>query len=69
MLSPNTYDDHDSIQNIKAENNIEDGNYNSSGNQTGSINKNFIDNSNVIILGAWIPINNSISLEHLKGEG
>ncbi|HEX2405659.1 MAG TPA: hypothetical protein VHJ38_00505 [Nitrososphaeraceae archaeon] len=55
------------LQNINAENNIEDRSYSSS-NQIISINKNIIDNSDVVILGAWIPINNSISLEHLKGE-
>ena len=66
LLSTNTYD-HDLLQNINAENNIEDRNYSSS-NQIISINKNIIDNSDVVILGAWIPINNSISLEHLKGE-
>jgi len=68
LLSTNTYNYYYWLQNINAENNIEDRNYNSSGNQTISINKNFIDNSNVVILGAWTPINNSISLEHLKGE-
>ena len=66
LLSTNTYD-HDLLQNINAENNIEDRNYNSS-NQTISINKNIIDNSDVVILGAWTPINNSLILQHLKGE-
>ena len=67
LLSTNTYD-HDLLQNINAENNIEDRNYNSS-NQIISINKNIIDNSDdFVILGTWIPKNNSISLEHLKGE-
>ncbi|HET9806490.1 MAG TPA: hypothetical protein VFP49_06260, partial [Nitrososphaeraceae archaeon] len=65
MLSTNTYD-HDLLQNINAENDIEDRNYNSS-NQTISINKNII-NSDVVILGAWTPINNSLILQHLKEE-
>jgi hypothetical protein len=69
LLLTNLYD-HDLLQNINAENNIEDRNYNSSSssNQIISINKNIIDNNDVVILGAWIPKNNSISLEHLKGE-
>ena len=70
LLLTNLYD-HDLLQNINAENNIEDRNYNSSSssNQIISINKNIIDNSDdFVILGAWIPKNNSISLEHLKGE-
>jgi hypothetical protein len=66
LLSTNIYD-HVLLQNINAENNIEDRSYSSS-NQIISINKNIIDNSDVVILGAWIPINSSISLEHLKGE-
>jgi hypothetical protein len=68
LLSTNTYD-HDLLQNINAENNIKDRNYSSSSsNQIISINKNIIDNTDIVILGAWIPINSSISLEHLKGE-
>jgi hypothetical protein len=67
LLSTNSYDDHDLLQSINAENNIEDRKYNSSSNQTISINNNVID-SDVVVLGAWTPINNSIGLEHLKGE-
>ena len=63
----NAYD-HDLLQNINAENNIEDRNYSSS-NQIISINKNIIDNRNVVILGVWTPINNSLILQNLKEEG
>ncbi|HLN34657.1 MAG TPA: hypothetical protein VK250_05175 [Nitrososphaeraceae archaeon] len=67
LLSTNTYD-HNLLQNINAENNIEDRNYSSS-NQIIPINKNIIDNSNVVILGVWTPINNSLILQNLKEEG
>ena len=69
LLSINEYD-HDLLQSINAENNIEDKSYSSSSRsgQTISINKNNIDNSDVVILGAWTPINNSLALHYLKGE-
>jgi hypothetical protein len=68
LLSINEYD-HDLLQSINAENNIEDKSYSSNiSGQTISINKNVIDNSNVVILGAWTPINNSLALQYLKGE-
>jgi hypothetical protein len=68
LLSTNTHD-HDLLQNINAENNIEDRNYNSS-NQTISINRNLVDNDNddIVVVGAWAPLNNSLILQHLKGE-
>ncbi|HET9807630.1 MAG TPA: hypothetical protein VFP49_12030 [Nitrososphaeraceae archaeon] len=66
MLSINTYD-HDLLQNINAENNIENRNYNSSSHQTISIDKNVIDDG-IVIIGAWTPINNSLILQHLKGD-
>jgi hypothetical protein len=66
LLSINTYD-HDLLQNINAENNIENRNYNSSSHQTISIDKNVIDDG-IVILGAWTPINNSLILQNLKGE-
>ena len=68
LLSINDYD-HDLLPSINAENNIEDKSYSSSiSGQTISINKNNIDNSDVVILGAWTPINNSLALQYLKGE-
>jgi hypothetical protein len=62
LVSINEYD-HDLLQNINAENNNEDKNiHNSKNNQTISINK------DIIFVGAWTPINNSLALQHLKGE-
>ena len=62
LLSNNTYD-HDLLQNIKAENNIEDKRYiGKRTNQTISINK------DIIFVGAWTPINNSLALQYLEGE-
>jgi hypothetical protein len=66
LLLTNTYD-HDLLQNINAENNIENRNYNSSSHQTISIDKNVIDDG-IVIIGAWTPINNSLILQHLKGD-
>ncbi len=68
LLSINEYD-HDLLQSIDAENNIEDKSYSSSRSaHIISINKNNIVNSDVVILGAWTPINNSLALQYLKGE-
>ena len=67
LLSINI-DDYDLVQNINAEINIEDRNYNSSSHQTISIDKNVIDDDGIVILGAWTPINNSLILQNLKGE-
>jgi hypothetical protein len=65
LLSNNT-DNNDLLQNINAENNIN--NYNTQ-NQTISINKNnHHDTDDGIGIGAWAPLNNSLILQHLKGE-
>ena len=65
LLSTNT-DNYDWLQNIKAENIIND--YNTQ-NQIISINKNnhhnTIDDNSI---GAWAPLNSSSILQHLKGE-
>jgi hypothetical protein len=65
LLSTDT-DNYDLIQNINGENNIND--YNTQ-NQTISINKNnHHDTDDGIGIGAWAPLNNSLVLQHLKGE-
>ena len=66
LLLTNT-DDYDLIQNINAENDIENRD-NDSNNPTISINRNLVDNDNDVVVGAWAPINNSFILQHLKGE-
>lgn len=53
LILTNT-DDYDLIQNINAENDIEN-RYNDSSNPTISINRNLVDNDNVVV-GAWTPI-------------
>ena len=65
MLSNNT-DSYDLLQNINAENVIK--NHNSK-KQIISINKNYlVDADEYISIGAWVPLNNSLILQHLKGE-
>ena len=65
LLSNNT-DSYDLLQNINAENVIK--NHNSK-KQIISINKNYlVDADEYISIGAWVPLNNSLILQHLKGE-
>ena len=65
LLSNNT-DNYDLLQNINAENIIK--NHNSK-KQIISINKNYHhDVDEYISIGAWVPLNNSLILQHLKGE-
>ena len=65
LLSNNT-DNYDLLQNINAENVIK--NHNSK-KQIISINKNHHhDADEYINIGAWVPLNNSFILQHLKGE-
>jgi hypothetical protein len=68
LLSTNT-DNYDLLQNINAENTINDYNIQ---NQTISINIKFNhhyeDSDGYISIGAWAPLNNSSILQHLKGE-
>ena len=65
LLSNNT-DSYDLLQNINAENVIN--NYNSE-KQIISINKNYHhDADEYISIGAWVPLNKSLILQHLKGE-
>jgi hypothetical protein len=65
LLSNNT-DNYDLLQNINAENVIK--NHNSK-KQIISINKNYLhDDDEYISIGAWVPLNNSVILQHLKGE-
>jgi hypothetical protein len=68
LLSTNT-DNYDLLQNINAENTINDYNIQ---NQTISINIKFAhhyeDSDGYISIGAWAPLNNSSILQHLKGE-
>ena len=65
LLSNNT-DNYDLLQNINAENVIK--NHNSK-KQIISINKNHHhDADEYISIGAWVPLNNSFILQHLKGE-
>jgi hypothetical protein len=64
-LSNNT-DNYDLLQNINAENVIK--NYKSK-KQIISTNKNYLhDVDEYISIGAWVPLNNSLILEHLKVE-
>jgi hypothetical protein len=67
LLLSNNPDNYDLIQNINAENSIENKNYNTK-NQTISINQNIHDTDDDIIIGAWAPLNNSLIVQHLKGE-
>ena len=67
LLSTDT-DNYDLLQNINAENTIS--NYNTK-NQTISINNknnHHSDSKDYISIGAWTPLNNSLILQHLKGE-
>ena len=65
LLSNNT-DSYDLLQNINAENAI---NNHNSEKQIISINKNYHhDADEYISIGAWVPLNNSLILQHLKGE-
>ena len=65
LLSNNT-DNYDLLQNINAENVIK--NHNTK-NQIISINKNYYDDADdYISIGAWVPLNKSLILQHLKGE-
>jgi hypothetical protein len=65
LLSNNT-DNYDLLQNINAENVIK--NYKSK-KQIISTNKNYQhDTDEYISIGAWVPLNNSLILEHLKVE-
>jgi hypothetical protein len=60
-------DSYDLLQNINAENIIETKKYEIK-NQTISINKNNHSTYNYISIGAWVPLNNSLILQQLKGE-
>ena len=65
LLSNNT-DNYDLLQNINAENVIK--NHNSE-KQINSINKNYHHNADEYIsIGAWVPLNNGLILQQLKGE-
>ena len=65
LLSNNT-DSYDLLQNINAENVI---NNHNSEKQINSINKNYHhDTDEYISIGAWVPLNNSLILQYLKGE-
>ena len=68
LLSNNT-DNYDLLQNINAENVIK--NHNSK-KQIISINNNNNNNNHdadeYINIGAWVPLNKSLILQHLKGE-
>jgi hypothetical protein len=66
LLLSNNPDNYDLLQNINAENSIENKNYNTK-NQTISINQNIHDTDDIII-GAWAPLNNILIVQHLKGE-
>ena len=65
LLSNNT-DSYDLLQNINAENVIKNYNYEK---QIISINQNYHnDVDEYISIGAWVPLNNSLFLQYLKGE-
>jgi hypothetical protein len=67
LLSNNT-DSYDLLQNINAENVIENKKYDVK-KQIISINKNYHhDTNDYISIGAWSPLNNSLILQHLKAE-
>ena len=67
LLSNNT-DSYDLLQNINAENVIENKKYDVK-KQIISINKNYHHDANdYISIGAWSPLNNSLILQHLKAE-
>lgn len=67
FLSSYIYNNYyDLIQNINAEINIENRNNSDSTNQTISINKNITNHH--LIIGAWVPLNNSLNIQYLKGE-
>jgi hypothetical protein len=67
LLSNNT-DSYDLLQNINAENVIENKKYDVK-KQIISINKNYQHDANdYISIGAWSPLNNSLILQHLKAE-
>jgi len=66
LLLSNNIDNYDLLQNINAENGIK--NHNSK-KQIISINKNYHhDADDYISIGAWVPLNKSLILQHLKGE-
>jgi hypothetical protein len=67
LLSNNT-DSYDLLQNINAENVIENKKYDVK-KQIISINKKYYHNADdYISIGAWSPLNNSLILQHLKAE-
>ena len=67
LLSNNT-DSYDLLQNINAENIIENKKYDIK-KQIISINKKYYHNAgDYISIGAWSPLNNSLILQHLKAE-
>jgi hypothetical protein len=66
LLLSSNIDNYDLLQNINAENGIK--NHNSK-KQIISINKNYHhDADDYISIGAWVPLNKSLILQHLKGE-
>jgi hypothetical protein len=67
LLLSTDRDSYDLLQNINAENIIETKKYEIK-NQTISINKNNHSTYNYISIGAWVPLNNSLILQQLKGE-
>ncbi|HKO39692.1 MAG TPA: hypothetical protein VJU85_00395 [Nitrososphaeraceae archaeon] len=67
MLSTDT-DSNYLLQNINAENILETKKYEIKNQATISINKNNHSTYNYISIGAWVPLNNSLILQQLKGE-
>ena len=67
MLSTDT-DSNYLLQNINAENILETKKYEIKNQTTISINKNNHSTYNYISIGAWVPLNNSLILQQLKGE-
>jgi hypothetical protein len=68
LLLSNNIDNYDLLQNINAENIIENKKYDVK-KQIISINKKYYHNADdYISIGAWSPLNNSLILQHLKAE-
>jgi len=67
LLSTDT-DSNYLLQNINAENILETKKYEIKNQTTISINKNNHSTYNYISIGAWVPLNNSLILQQLKGE-
>ena len=67
LLSNNT-DSYDLLQNINAENVIKNHNSKKQIISINNNNNNHHDADEYINIGAWVPLNNSLILQHLKGE-